>query len=92
MNRPHVPGPSQVGEVLETAVADLAARHGALLHHPIAMLEVVTALISAAETLRDDLTAEARTKGHTWQEIADARGVSRKHARTHHDRKEPRTA
>lgn len=92
MNRPPVPSPSQVAEVLQTAVADLAARHGALLHHPIAMLEIATALISTGETLRDDLTAEARTKGHPWQEIANARGASRKHARTHHDRKEPRTA
>jgi len=92
MNRPGTSGPSQVDEVLETAVADLAARHGALLHHPIAMLEVVAVITAAAETLRDDLLTQARANGHTWQEIADALHVSPQHARTRYQtRKAPQT-
>ncbi len=92
MNRPHVPDPSQADRVLQTAVADLAARHGALLHDPLAMLEILTALTTRARQVQAELVADARTNGHTWTQIADALGVSPHHARTHHNREEPRTA
>ena len=67
MNRRRVPGAGEAGEVLEAAVADLAARHGVLLHDPLATLQVLNALIDAAETLKGDLLADAHN-AHTRKE------------------------
>lgn len=57
----------EAGEVLETAVADLAARHGVRLSDPLATLQVLNALIDAAETLKCDLPADTHNT-HTRKE------------------------
>lgn len=82
----------ETAEVLDNAVLDLATRHGVLLHDPIDVIEVLTALTTATEDHLPDLITDARERGRTRQDIADALRVSPQHARTRYNtRKDTRT-
>jgi hypothetical protein len=53
---------------------------------PVDALQLITGLSHYLDRLRDELVTEARDGGASWQEIADALGVSRQAAWQRYER------
>jgi hypothetical protein len=82
------PGPhsgDDTFDLIDDALAALAARRGAWLGDDLTAISLLASLIDQAERCLPELVTNARLNGHTWAEIARALATSPDEARLRFD-------